>query len=153
MGDQDLESERWLRCRSPASDASGVAKGSYGVAPGDGISDGFNNVILPRTSRLLHDPEIGPDGSWTWPGVVPLGERVLFDGCTEPVPIFGRQDPTFSEYLIERPGGVDAPHVEGAQKGWSIDEPLPEREEAQEQAPSHVVLGHEQIPSSWPSPR
>jgi hypothetical protein len=36
--------------------------------------------------------------------------------------------------------------------GRSVDEPLSEREEAQEEAPSHVVLGHEQIPSTRPSP-
>ena len=47
---------------------------------------------------------------------------------------------------------VDAPRVEGAQEGRSVDEPLSEGEEAQEEAPSHVVLGHEQIPFDWPSP-
>jgi hypothetical protein len=104
-------------------------------------------------SRLLHGPDIGPDGTWRWRVVVPLGERVLFDGGNEPVPIFGRQDPTFSEDMTERTGVVDAPRVEGAQESWSVDESLSEREEAQEEAPSHVVLGHEQIPSSWPSQR
>ena len=85
--------------------------------------------------------------------VVALGKRVLFNGGAEPVTILGPQDPTFSEDLTERTGAVGAPRVDGAQEGRSIDESLSEREEAQEEAPSHVVLGHEQIPSSWPSPR
>ena len=60
------------------------------------------------------------------------------------------QDPTFSEYLLERTGGVDAPRVEGGQKGWSIDESLSKGEEAQEEAPVDIVLGHEQVPSVDP---
>ena len=127
--------------------------GSDRVAPRDGIGDGLRDVGLPGTSRSLHGPEIGPDGRWRCPVVVALGKRVLFDGCDEPVAILGPKHPTFSEDLTERTRAVDAPRVEGAQEGRSIDESLSEREEAQEEAPSHVVLGHEQIPSSWPSPR
>jgi hypothetical protein len=73
---------------------------------------------------------------------------VRLHGREEPVPDLGRQDPTFLEDLSERTRLVAAPRLEGAQEGRGIDESLSEREEAQEEVPSHVVLAHELILSS-----
>jgi hypothetical protein len=155
MGDQDLESGRRHRGPGPVPLISRVAVGSDRVASSEGIGDGLGlrDVGRPGTVRSLHGPEIEPDRSRRCPVVVLLEKCVLFDGCDEPVTILGSQDSTFSEDLTERTGAVDAPRVEGADEGRSIDESLSEREEPQEEAPSHVVLGHGQIPSSWPSLR
>ena len=149
---QDLEPGGRLPGRVVVPTGPGFAGWSERVAPGGEEGHRFRDVHRLGTSRLPHDPGIGLDRGRGRPVVMSSGERVPFGGGEEPVTVFRGQGPGFPEELPERPRGVVAPRVERLQEGRRVDEPLPEGEEAREEAAIRVIFRHGKVPRGRSSP-